>query len=71
MSDQQTSNYWIGPYGIKVPNDVNKVKQEDGANTLYKNGSHTEMVWQGTMTKEDYLAKYAVLGRDGTYYYKK
>jgi hypothetical protein len=72
MSTQlNVEGYWVGPYDVLVSNGIKKVVQEDGCNTLYKDGSCTEMAWQETMTKQDYLTKYAELREDGLYYYVK
>jgi hypothetical protein len=62
--------YWLGPFGMKVPIDIESVPAEDGENTLFKNGQKTKMLFDA-LTKEQYLAKFAFDHgeRDG-YWYK-
>jgi hypothetical protein len=62
--------YWLGPYDIKIPNYIGSVKAEDGGNIQYKDGAVTEMYFMNPLTKEEYLNKYAVLKKDGYYYWK-
>jgi hypothetical protein len=68
-------DYWIGPYGIKVPNNINCVIAEDGHNILYKDGEQTQtglMTFKNKpITKEQYLKEYADLNNDGFYYWKE
>lgn len=54
-----SSNYWIGPYGILVPNDVLYVVAADGINTLYIDGSETEMATDTPLSEEEYKKLYA------------
>jgi hypothetical protein len=66
-----TQNYWIGPYGIRVPNEITSIKAADGGNTLFKNGRETEMfVMKGRPSKQEYLDRYCVL-KDGHYYWEE
>lgn len=67
------NNYWNGPYGVLVPNDIEYVVASDGGNTRYKSGGETEMgvFLNPPMNAEIYKEKYATLGQDGKYYYKK
>ena len=55
------NNYWIGPYGVYVPNDIIHVIAEDGHNSTSKYGGTTERGRFGCieMTKEIYLNSYA------------
>jgi len=67
----EVKDFWDGPYGVKVPMHVKHVVSGDGRNTLYQDGSQTEMyVVYPKMTEKLYKEKYAVLGHDGYYYYK-
>ena len=64
--------YWEGPYGVLVPDTVNKITSRDGTNRLFKSGSTTEMMYRLPVpTKAEYLEKYTVLGNDGYYYWKQ
>ena len=36
--------YWVGPYGMLVPNDVQIIRHIDGCNYLCKNGSRTGII---------------------------
>jgi hypothetical protein len=71
LNHQMEPNYWRGPYGIRVPNHIPSIKDSDGCNTLFKNGSATEMYNPNPPTKEQYLSRYAVLQSDGYYYWKE
>jgi hypothetical protein len=62
--------YWNGPFNVLVPDNITKVKDVDGINMLYKNGSSTEMVSGPLLSEAEYKARYAVLEADGNYYYK-
>jgi hypothetical protein len=62
--------FWNGPFGVLVPDSVTKVKDTDGINMRYKNGSSTEMVSGPLLSEAEYKARYAVLEADGNYYYK-
>ena len=66
------NNYWLGPFGIRIPNTINEVKEHDLCNTRYKNGSHTEMTWdfKNELTEAEYKLRFTTLGPDGYYYYK-
>lgn len=65
-------NYWIGPYGVRVPMDIETVCAADGMNMRYKDGCETEIgVPSGaSISKEDYLRKYAHL-IGGIWWYRK
>jgi hypothetical protein len=70
--DNNFNDFWVGPYGIKVPTYTTDVLMPDGFNLIDKWGNQTTGIPPNDekMDKEIYLAKYAVLGRDGDYYYK-
>lgn len=57
-----SSGFWLGPHGMKVPDAIESVPSSDGVNTCHKAGYETEMYAPANMrlTKEQYLAKYAV-----------
>lgn len=58
MSNNQL--YWIGPYGILVPQSIDDVVDEDGVNILYKNGTKTKLCANfSTMNSMSYKTKYA------------
>jgi len=65
--------YWIGPYGVRVSNDIQSVVASDGFNTRMKSGDSTEKACRNPpqMNEEIYRSKYAELGTDGFYYYKE
>jgi len=72
MTDNNAKTYWDGPHGMRVPMNVNQVRAIDGGNTLFQDGSETEMnVPPGFRpTKEAYLEKHAELREDGHYWLK-
>lgn len=49
----QQFGYWEGPYNIRVPNSINRIRASDGGNRLYKNGAETEMFVPNPLTKEE------------------
>lgn len=63
--------YWIGPYGVRVPNNISMVRASDGFNLRYKSGGETEMgaLNPPKMNAQIYRQKYAELRPDGCYYY--
>lgn len=65
------SDYWIGPYGVKVASDINQVFDKDGRNLIFKDGGTTEMVYGSELNEEEYKNKYTKLGEDGNHYYIK
>ena len=71
--NKQSDGYWIGPYDVKVPNNLSMVRASDGYNLRYKSGGETEigMVNPPLMNAIIYRQKYAELKSDGCYYYKK
>ena len=64
------SDFWIGPYGMRVPNNVDSVVAADGGNRRYKDGSETEAYFPNSPSKKEYLKKHAELRTDGHYWYK-
>lgn len=77
-SDQQwyhtgnTKSYWIGPYGVLVPGNINGVVATDGHNIMHKSGSSTErgMIGGEKMTETKYKELYATFNQtDEKYYY--
>jgi hypothetical protein len=71
QTEYQTTNFWTGPYGMKVPEYVNSVVAADGYNLMNKLGKNTEIAMEDApeMNKEIYLAKYAESKGDGNYYH--
>lgn len=69
----QETDYWSGPYGVRVPNSVKYVVASDGYNSRYKDGSETEMCMINAppMNQHIYRQTYAELRDDGFYYYVK
>jgi hypothetical protein len=65
------NNYWIGPYGIIISNDINRVKDPDQCNFILKPGNiRTNAYTTNTpLTKEEYMSKYATLFPNNKYYF--
>jgi hypothetical protein len=66
----ESTNYWLGPYNIRVPNHICSITYSDGMNTLTKGGLLTTAHNSEPPTKEEYLAEYTELKEDGFYWYK-
>ncbi len=66
-----TSEYWVGPYGVKVPNEVTSVVAADGRNTLYKDGKQTEIYVKNPLTREEYLKRYSFYSDECGYVYNR
>jgi hypothetical protein len=64
MNDQ----YWTGPYGTKIPDNIYFVVAEDGENIIDKWGGITDIYCNSHMTKEQYINTYCYQGADGYYY---
>jgi len=65
-----SQDYWLGPYDVRIPLELDSVTASDGTNMLDKNGvQSTVFVWN-TLTKDQWLAKYADMRADGHYWYK-
>lgn len=68
-SPNKKQGYWIGPYGVYVPNHTTRVIAEDGCNFLSKDGCITEMCSTIVMNEQLYKEKYTTMS-GGDYYYK-
>lgn len=69
---KMNQGFWIGPYGVRVSNELDHVVAADGDNTLYKHGGQTER-WRvgGPRTSQaEYFALYTVV-IDGVRWYQK
>jgi len=63
-------NYWIGPYGVLIPNNIDSVIARDGGNILYKNGSQTNKLHYLGMNEKEYKESYAKFNpKDEKWYY--
>ena len=75
MSNDELVSYWIGPYGVLVPQGLKSVVAKDGGNTRYFDGTETEKfvvsLKGGPMTKYKYRAKYARISEYGHWIYGK
>ena len=69
QDNSDNTDFWLGPYGIRVPNSVQWITDADGGNTLYKRGGSTEMYCPNPPTEEEYKKKYCTLGINGYYYW--
>ena len=71
--NEPLEGYWIGPYSVRIPNNINIVTATDGYNMRFKDGGETGMcmVKPPVMNADIYRKKYAKLKSDGCYYYKK
>lgn len=65
------AKYWIGPYGVRIPNNIYFVVAKDGENTVDKWGGSTSTYCTSILTKNQYINKYCYYGNDGYYYYDK
>ena len=63
------SDYWLGPYGIRVPAVIDYCTAADGYNKLYKDGSTTLCQVLKPLTKTEYLEQYCEL-KNGYFYWK-
>ena len=58
--NKMSGTYWVGAYGILVPNHITSVVAEDGRNTLDIDGEKTQLnCLNRTMTEEQYKKLYA------------
>lgn len=66
------NEYWIGPYGILIPDTIKSVIDIDGINTIYKDGSSTEISNGGKVISEQiYKDRYTIYNSDdGKWYYR-
>jgi len=69
LSCNNKKDYWIGPYGMKVPGNVKSVPAMDGINTQYKDGIQTLVFVEHHISSGQYLDRYAKLV-DGEYWFK-
>lgn len=70
MLEKLSKNYWIGPFGVKIPNDITTVPWIDGVNIFQENGYITDKSYQGhSMNKETYLNLYATRDEKGEYWF--
>ncbi len=69
--NDDSNDWWTGPYGVKVPSYITDALMPDEFNLVDKWGNKTNHATTNQILNEKaYLAKYAVLGRNGEYYYK-
>ena len=62
--------FWLGPYGVGVPESVKRIPSKHEPNSLSKEGWETDMpIWKILM-QDQYREKYAELRDDGYYWYK-
>lgn len=71
-NENNNDGFWIGPYGVLIPNSIDSVVASDGGNTRFKTGGETEMgiFRDPPMNETIYKEKYAILDDNGKYYYK-
>jgi hypothetical protein len=62
------SGGWIGPYGVIVSQNINSVVAKDGENTLYKDGTETEVYVTNHPTEQEWLAKYSYISNNMLFY---
>lgn len=62
-------NFWVGPYGILVPDEIDSIVARDGGNTLYRDSSETKMYVDSPPTEAEYKNLYATKGSHGIWYY--
>ena len=62
-------NFWVGRFGVRVPNTFERMIDVDEGNTLSSNGRCTELSCSTSLTKEQYLEKYTEKRDDGFYWY--
>lgn len=60
-------SYWLGPYGILVPNNISEISAGDNRNTMYKGGGTTKMVAD---TEEEYLLEYGIFVNGRHYWHE-
>lgn len=56
------TNFWVGPYDMRVDSDVCEVPSADTVNKALREGGETEMAGgrRPLLTRAEYLAAYAV-----------
>jgi hypothetical protein len=80
LLEKQYGSFWTGPYDIRIPWRVRCVISSDSVNTLewYYDSSDKKWFTMSTklgvrkpaMTREAYLRKYGVRGKDGFWYWR-
>jgi hypothetical protein len=58
----------LGPYNVRVPNNITVITDSDGCNMRYKDGGCTEMFNPNPPTEAEYKEQYCTFV-DGVYYY--
>ncbi|AFX92084.1 hypothetical protein CE11_00051 [Megavirus courdo11] len=69
-----STKYWIGPYGVLVPDSINLVVSEDGYNLMFQDGDITERGCcnPDPMNATIYKTNYAIYNEaNGLWYYKE
>lgn len=59
-----TPGYWIGPYGVLIPDVYQAVTAEDGRNFCYYDGGVTCLAVTKPYTKEDWLREFAKVDQE-------
>lgn len=55
------NEYWFGPYKCLVPISINSCIAQDGSNTLFRDGSETEIDMEDEPpTKQEWLDMYTI-----------
>jgi len=62
--------YWHGTYSVLVPWQVESVPFDDDHNCAHRGGGRTKNGVGRRVSREEYLAQYAVEGTDGHHYWK-
>lgn len=66
-----SNNFWSGPFGVLVSNDIHSVVAKDEGNIIYKNGGCTEMYCGPKLSEQEYKNKYCEYNfKDSLWYYK-
>lgn len=68
---QIDSDYWTGPFCVKISKDIDHVVARDGYNTLYKSGGMTLTYISKPISREEYLEKYCVYDPISNQYFWK
>jgi hypothetical protein len=63
--------HWIGPYGIKVPSEINLVTDTDCCSLLKKDGTRIKLYpySEVDLTEKEFKKEYAVYNPTDWYYY--
>lgn len=63
-------SWWRGPFGVRVPNHIWQVPDQDGTNSLENDGTPTKMVADGPeYSEEEYKKKYCYKDRKGKWWF--